>query len=213
MDISLKQRLVGAAVIIAVAVIVIPLLLDGSGERVISEIPPRPVSIATDPYRLAEEMPPLSVRPASRPLESPPPADSETDVQEAEGAPIAAAPDTSTGAETSTTAPLQERASAVQDEKPSGSSEPAADAESVAGELQAWVVQVGSFSEQEKARALREELLSKGFGKAYVERHNAGKRVMYRVRIGPEMERSRAEQMLSQLQGKTGYKGYVASHP
>lgn len=41
MNLLLKQRLVGTAVIIALGVVIIPILLDGSGSRIIQEIPPR----------------------------------------------------------------------------------------------------------------------------------------------------------------------------
>ena len=55
MDQQLKQRLVGAAVIFSLAVIFLPMLLDGSGNRgrmLKNEIPSAPV---IDSYALVEE--------------------------------------------------------------------------------------------------------------------------------------------------------------
>lgn len=212
MDMALKQRLVGAAVIIAVAVIVIPLLLDGSGEPVISEIPPRPASIVTDPYRLTEGLPPVPSGPPPVEVESPPPVNPGAGAPAVEAHGDAAPPVPEAASAQKPAAASQPQAPVLRDEDAPGHNEPAA-ADGVADKLQAWVVQVGSFTEQEKAHALRDELLASGFKKAYVEKYSTPERVMYRVRIGPEMERVHAEQALARLQSKTGRKGYVASHP
>ena len=42
MELMLKQRLVGAAVIIALAVVLIPMILDGAGKRLVPDIPHEP---------------------------------------------------------------------------------------------------------------------------------------------------------------------------
>jgi DedD protein len=60
MEISLKQRLVGAAVIVALAVIIIPILLDGSGNDGVRGIPPAPQqTTAPDQGTIGEHAIPL----------------------------------------------------------------------------------------------------------------------------------------------------------
>lgn len=61
MEQTLKQRLVGAAVIIAVGVIVIPMILDGAGERQLRKMPDAPKArIHAKPGMIAEESVPVS---------------------------------------------------------------------------------------------------------------------------------------------------------
>ena len=52
MELMLKQRLVGAAVIIALAVVLIPMILDGAGKHLVPDIPHEPNYLKT---HLAEE--------------------------------------------------------------------------------------------------------------------------------------------------------------
>lgn len=61
MEQTLKQRLVGAAVIIAVGVIVIPMILDGAGERQLRKMPDAPKArIHSKPGLVTEESVPIS---------------------------------------------------------------------------------------------------------------------------------------------------------
>jgi cell division septation protein DedD len=87
-----------------------------------------------------------------------------------------------------------------------------AETRKVPDELRAWVVQIGSFTEQGKANALRDRMRTAGF-KAFVEYSKKQAKPMYRVRVGPHLERSHAELTLGQLQEKSGVKGYVTRHP
>jgi DedD protein len=76
---------------------------------------------------------------------------------------------------------------------------------------QAWVVQVGSFSQSGNALALRDKLRSNGFT-AFVEKLKTAEGTVYRVRVGPELKRENAEKQLKQLQLQMNLKGIVMEH-
>jgi len=83
-DISLKQRLLGASVLVALAVIFLPLLFDGAGQRAKRELdiqipppPPVPVSrlnIPQPPLEALESLPEAVKIPAKPSQQQPPPA-------------------------------------------------------------------------------------------------------------------------------------------
>lgn len=192
MEFLLKQRLVGAAVLIALAVVIIPMLLDGSGRDVIRDIPPAPrPSTPLGQDAGVDEHVPL-----------PPPEDGGQVVTDEGPVPHAQAGD---GADEPESAPEPGGASAP--ERPAPEPAPAAAPE-------AWVIQVGSFSEQDKAMALRDRLRAADF-KAFVERFQGGAgKSMFRVRVGPELTREAAEALDVKLRKVKGVEGtYVTSHP
>jgi DedD protein len=76
----------------------------------------------------------------------------------------------------------------------------------------AWVVQIGSFSERNNAEKEVAALRDKGFP-AFMSRFvTANEQVLYRVRVGPEKERARAERLAERL-NSAGIKGQVVAHP
>ncbi|MDX1569263.1 MAG: SPOR domain-containing protein [Xanthomonadales bacterium] len=75
-----------------------------------------------------------------------------------------------------------------------------------------WMVQVGSFSEQDNAEALRDELREAGFV-AHSDRIDVDGVVRYRVRVGPEIRRADAEALQDRLRQDMNLNGLVVSHP
>lgn len=76
----------------------------------------------------------------------------------------------------------------------------------------AWVVQIGSFSERKNAENEVAALKDKGFP-AFMSRYvTANEQVLYRVRVGPEKERARAEKLAERM-SNAGVKGQVVTHP
>jgi DedD protein len=61
-----------------------------------------------------------------------------------------------------------------------------------------WVVQLGSFGEEENARRLAQRIGTYGY-KPEVSNHRAGGRVMYRVRLGAYASRAQADATASSL--------------
>lgn len=189
MNIQFKQRLVGAIVLVSLAVIIVPLLLPGEGRlqkaKSGSRFPPAPeyhfAPLKAPPPAPAPE--PLAV-----PLEAPPaPADIPKDADAS--APIR--PDLPVATATPKTAPKADDA-----DKPTG-----------------WVVQVASFSRRDNALALRDRLRKQGhpsFVEA-VKDKNGG--AVYRVRVGPVLRQEQAEQLQRSLAKEVKLEGLVLRYP
>lgn len=183
MEPGLKQRLVGAAVLVILAVIFIPMLLNTSVEekQVMgrNNIPPQPADMPAPP---AEDFSSRIV-----PLEHPPEQAATAEPAETTTKPAPAvegAPSASGAAPVPVPAPHEP----VVENK---------DHVASVG-VTAWVVQLGSFSSEEKAEMLNQKLRKAGF-KAFVEPLKQNNGVLYRVRIGPELKRSDADAINDRL--------------
>jgi DedD protein len=206
---KLKQRLVGAAVLVGLGVIFIPMLLDNSGNSGTSEsaikAPSRPgdsftsVPLAEKP---AERAPPKLQEPPSLParVESPPRLEA---VLPGEPAEEGIAPK-----EVLELDPAQAgggRASkAAQGVGKAPAPPPAAKAEKWAG---THVVQLASFSSEGKAVALKTRLRKRGYN-AFVERIPVRGGKLFRVRIGPLSE-LKAKQLQARLAKDINLQGMV----
>ena len=194
MEPGLKQRLVGAAVLVILAVIFIPMLLDTSVEekQVVggTNIPPQPADMPAPP---TEDFNSRIV-----PLEQPP--DQEAATVPAETQEPAPVVEGTPPSESSTDAP--------------GPREPVAENKDQAGGVgvTAWVVQLGSFSSAENAEALNQKLRKAGF-KAFVEPLKQNNGAIYRVRIGPELKRSDADVINDRLKQDLQLEGIVVHYP
>jgi len=78
--------------------------------------------------------------------------------------------------------------------------------------LSAWVVQLGSFSNEENAQSLNKKLRKAGYP-AFVEPLNKNGQTSYRVRVGPEIKRSEAELLLKKLKDNMDMEGILVSYP
>lgn len=76
----------------------------------------------------------------------------------------------------------------------------------------AWAIQVGSFSERKNAFSLRNKLRSKRFT-AFVDAIKTPKGNIYRVRVGPEVQRVQAEKTQQRLFKELKISGLVIAHP
>lgn len=208
-----KQRVIGAVVIVALAVIFLPMLLRGPVEHrsldVPMEIPPRPDS-------------PVSGQPAQPPEEEVSPALERIPVHEPE--PEARAPEPEPPAELpGMEAEADDEVVAEPELEPEPEPEPepppalAPEDEREAGapatpELASWAVQVGSFRSRDNAVKLRDQLREKEFA-AFVEESQVGDSAIYRLRVGPVVERSEATELLEHLRERAELDGIVVSHP
>jgi DedD protein len=186
----LKERLIGAAVLVMLAVIFIPMILDDTTrtESAITNtnIPARPEAEFTS------RMVPMSGTTA---VTTPPPAAPAT------GATIRTPP-----AGVTTTEPAADAAPAA-----TGPAQPPPTSRGDLG-LTAWVVQLGSFTNETNAEALNQELRGAGFT-AFVESIRQGGSVVYRVRVGPELVRADAEALQQQLRAKLKLEGIIVAYP
>jgi DedD protein len=201
MDQGLKERLVGAAVLVAIAVWLIPWVLDGPEEgaeapasslQLPSAEEPMPMRTQTlklgdAPEQTAGSAPVPVTTPTAQPAAAPPePAKDATASpreREPEGeARLAAA----TGAaERPTVAPPK--------------AEPAAAAPKPEAKAQGdWTVQLGSFEDEANAKRLAQRAGTFGY-KAEVSSSRSGSKMLYRVRVGPQATRAAADAAASAL--------------
>lgn len=188
MDRILQQRLLGAAILLAVLVIVVPELLDGAGHRSrypsgvdIPEVPefkplPAVAALPIEPPQLPalpvpEDLPPAAV------TDKPPVSATAPVAAQIETAPVAA-------------------------------KKPVVTARPVAPSRPAWALQIGSFNDKNNALNMRDQFRGKGFT-AYVDEDNGS----YRVRIGPELDRQRMEKMQERILKQEKIKGMIVNHP
>ena len=188
MEEGLKKRLLGAAVLAALAVIFVPMLVEEPVDKAeLVMTPPPPKAKPFESHLLREEVPPpapvipptQAVAPESEPMPEP------VSVPEK--------------------APAEEPAQA--------GTETLADTPGLRTGLSAWVVQVGSFSSAENAGKLVEKLRAAGFQTQDPEQIEIRGKVLYRVRVGPVLEKDRAVAMLPRVDKVSGTKGSVRSYP
>lgn len=192
METPLKQRLIGATVLVALGVIFIPILLEGGKDdarlTVSMEIPPQPRvefedRLETPPKTLNDESP-QPLREAIAPVKQ--------QISAAEPAPVTETP----------AAPAPVKAATHEAPKKTP----------VAADGDQWIVQAGSFSREANAIVLSDRLKTKGF-KAFVENASTAAGTVYRVRIGPVKERDAAEALVKRLNASGNYRGMVMSYP
>jgi DedD protein len=195
MDPRLKERLIGAAVLIALAVWLIPLVLDGPA-------PVRETAPLTLDLPLGEEIPALRTRTIDlddRRVDSPQPlpqtARNEVEAPSGSTVTTAALPEPVPERDEAPAAVSAEQARPRVAEAPT---EQASSAAPVAAPRGDWVVQLGSFGERENAERLAKRVSTFG-AEPEVSTTRAGGRVMYRVRVGPHASRDLAEAAASSL--------------
>ncbi len=196
MNTALKQRLIGAAVLVALAVIFVPMLLDGSGTRDEGyeiEIPDRPEIRETEDER-------DSLEPVPESEADPPEAVSEVEPSEdlPEDAVAEAPPDEEE---------RPDAARADEDEPDEADEHAATDAP-----IGAWAVQTGGFTRQDYARAQRDLLREADYEAFLSEFESDGTRI-WRVRVGPVATEQEARALLEELESEQDLEAILVSHP
>ncbi|NOZ36984.1 MAG: hypothetical protein GXP11_02750 [Gammaproteobacteria bacterium] len=203
----LKQRLVGAIVLVALGVIFIPMILDGKREPGFivngSSIPVKPTEIknirqiefasndsaATDRHDAEQDKIRIPIDKRSAPLST------------VTKVPVAASHASSsklkTGKPETTASPVVRQKRKV----------------STVSATQAWAIQVGSFKQRSNAFKLRDKLRKHKY-KAFVEGiRSRNAKLIYRVRLGPYISRAGAEQVRDSLLAQQKMKGLLVRHP
>lgn len=220
MEQQLKQRLVGAAVLVSIAILVVPVLLDGGYRR------------AAPPTRDMAPMPQDSFEDVVAPL---PP-----DVKQALEAGLDADPDELANAAAEAAAALdtpQVSAPAFVDEaappapeaapvppppspKPVADTKPAPSPKPVPTPAPAaatpaaeqWTVQLGSFASRTNAESLLARVKASGAGGFILPLTDGGK-TSYRVRAGPVGGRAAADRLRQDLERSQGIRGMLVRYP
>ena len=201
MEQGLKERLVGAAVLVAIAVWLIPWVLDGpeaplETSRGSLQLPAaeEPMPMRTQTLRLGDDAEPaveLRPPPASvthEQAEPPVAVESPEPAPVVEEAPLVAAAE---AARPPAAAPPAAAAPAPVKTPP----KPAPAAAAPSGD---WIVQLGSFGDEANARRLAQRSGTFGY-KADVSSYRSGSRTLYRVRVGPAKTRAEADATASAL--------------
>ncbi len=197
MEERIKQRLVGASVLVALAVIFIPIILEGPEE----EFGPWGTKLPKPPgQELTGEIKPLKLpeHGASEPVQR-----IVLDTTRSSGR------DKKEDDKVATRHKVAKSAGGGKHKRGSGqASRPA----TVDKGLQAWVVQVASFHEQENAVRLRDRLQKMGYT-TFVEQLSANPGSMFRVRVGPELKRSDAQSIRDRIAAEMKLDGLVTRYP
>jgi len=195
MDRNLKNRLVGIVVISALAVIFLPMILDGSGVRKdnFEVVIPPPPELAADPEfdsriidlnAKVEAIPELEQSFVDE-------LSSETPVQpdKQQEKPVEAEPEPDP-------APAADSAGA-QVPKSGGDS---------------WVLQVGSFQDRKKALAQRDKLRNSNIAAVFIEQYNVDNKPSYRVRLGPFVSREESRVAQNKIKAKHDINGIIMKY-
>lgn len=220
MEQRVKQRLVGAVILVALGVIFIPMLLKGPVERdrvgVPVEIPPRPQVTPVPDVPQADAL--YEPAPGQQLAERPQPVSASTADSATEAERSSSVPADESRSSASALKPAIPARSAGEDEQTaaavSGGNVPGSQTEAsrreAAGETPtlAWAVQVGSFQDRDNAWALRQELRRAGFS-TYIEQAQYEHKPLFRVRVGPVGGRGEAERLAARLHEARGIEGLV----
>lgn len=209
LDNVFKQRMVGALVLVALAVIFLPMLFSRQDEtrRVQVEVPATPPAPATTQIKVD----PVAVPEPQVLPQEPVPSDEEIAQVPTQKAPAPAMQPLPTPVPTPVAKPAPPAPAPAPVAKAAPT--PAAPAKPVAADTShvdanglsvSWSVQMASLSNRESADALQKTLRTQGYN-AYI-RSSDG---MNRVFVGPLIERAEADRLRDQLSKQQKLKGFV----
>jgi DedD protein len=205
MDRRVKERLVGASILVVLIVLIVPALLSGPapGPAPAPATPGLPVTVSTpEPIRNVTVDLATSKPPAPEPVAeaaAAPAASAASLASVASAASSAQPPRARNDEPASAVAPSAAAASApLETASPPPTSNVSAGKPAIAG--RAWTVQLGSFASHDNADKMLRQLRAQGFA-AFVSPSGAGPSLRYRVRIGPMADRGAAAQAVAKLKG------------
>ncbi len=207
MDQAVRQRVVGAVVLVALGVIFIPILLEGPEQNAMPEfnaVPEAMVDLRGGQIRPNEQvlaLPPQTVTTVV--IETP-----SAQAARPEAAPAAEPPQVQVAPKPAPK-PTQSDSPQVAGGKPSSAEESTPKTSSTP---HGWVVQLGSFGKESNALGLRDRMRKAGYA-TFVERVAVAAGTRYRVRVGPELKRELADQLQAKIAREQGIQGRVMSHP
>jgi DedD protein len=196
MDQGLKERLVGAAVLVAIAVWLIPWVLDGPESGIEPQANSLQLPLAEEPMPMRTQTLRLGGAPeAAAEVAAIPPAESKAPVTEPTPVAVEPAEQLAAAAEGAEAPAPAVVAAAPTPERRAATASPPKPEPVAAGD---WTVQLGSFGEEANAQRLAQRAGTFGY-KAEVSSYRSGGRTLYRVRVGPQATRAAAEAAASAL--------------
>jgi DedD protein len=208
-----KQRIAGSVVLIALALIFLPIIFDGQGSydaQISSRIPPAPIIMP-----MADPVPTRPVIIANQPDFAPSlPSSDDTEVPELEeitGTTEGGEPLIDQGSQAASQPPKEADSGGAEvvDSQPSYLREaPQLGAD---GLPQGWSVRLGTFSDQSNATKLLERLIDSGY-KAYARDIEREQATLTAVFVGPWLDRNRVDGYQKELQDEFKLAGYVVRY-
>jgi DedD protein len=200
MERALKERIIGAAILVLFVVLVVPIFLDG---------PPKETEIVSERVLLpGQDTQTTQTVVLDRNRTEPVPTANAT----------SAAPQAATSKPDQPEAEKTQEVTAVVEKKPEPTPKVAeqkppleAKTPTATSATGMWAVQLGSFSNKENAEKLAADLRKQGYA-AFLSQLTTDTGQLHRVRIGPQKDRESAEAMAGRL-SKVGHKGQVVPHP
>ncbi|MGY2293147.1 SPOR domain-containing protein [Pseudomonas sp. SDO528_S397] len=212
LDSAYKQRMVGALVLVALAVIFLPMLFSRQDEQrqVVVEAPAAPQA----PVMPQVQVEPVVVpEPQALPEDEPVPSENEGGAQAAPAVPVQQSVPVVKPAPAAPPAPVVAAKPVVQAPAPKPAApQPAAPGKPDVGQSRidanglsiSWSIQLASLANRDSAESLQKTLRSQGYN-AYI-RTSDGKN---RVFVGPLIERAEADRLRDLLDRQQKLKGFV----
>jgi len=201
MERPFKERLVGAVVLVALIVLVVPALLSGPQE-------PRTTGPAAEGEPRRVEIDLAGPLPQAEPTEQDELVAAAEDTAPVEAPAVVQQPPPATaGPPVSVEAP----AAVVPEEGAAAAPVAVTPKPTAPAPAAGWAVQVAALSSRDAAARLAADLKGRGYA-AFVLEHRADGKLFYRVRVGPEAQRERADALAIRLK-KEGFKSAVVPHP
>lgn len=197
MDDHLKQRLVGALVLLSAAVIFLPIVFDGRDQQTTYtdiQIPEEPV------VTLDVEEPELDVAAFNEVKEQ----------VEKERAAIAP-PEETLDQPVEVLEQPKEAAKAAKADIAAITAESKQPKVGVERLAENYTVQLAAFSSKANAQKLHERLINKNY-KAYIQKGTSGSKTVYRVFVGPQLRKNRAVLIADALNKEFKLKGMVVRY-
>ncbi len=204
---DLKRRLIGATVLISLAIIFLPMILEHEPLMVdrgeMTPIPQAPdekfkSSLIRD--EVLEDKPQAAANQVV-------PAAPQAAAEDSAPAPAVEIKPTATADAAPTVKPEPVKQTPKPVEKPAPAPEQAKPGPS------AWVIQVGSFSNQENAKKLVQRLRKAGLDTLDPQPAVVNGKQLYRVKVGPELDKRNAEKLLPKVKQVAGLQGTVIRYP
>jgi DedD protein len=200
MDQNIKNRLVGVIVICALAVVFLPMILDGSGvreDKLEVVIPPQPLVSANPEFE--PQIIELQASADALPELQPRFVDENTSQAQIERT-AAAEPE-----------PVEKPLSETKSE--SAAAKVSADpAPVVRSGGDSWVLQVGSFQDRNKALAQRDQLRKSNIAAVFIEQFKIDNRSSFRVRLGPFLNRDQTRVAQNKIKAKHDIDGIIMKY-
>jgi len=196
MEQNIKNRLVGIIVIFALAVIFLPMILDGSGvrkEKFEIVIPPPPVVDSNPQF-------------ATKIIELNAKADA---IPELEQRFVDEVSNENRVKRTPVTGDMPENQKQKSDSAPAP--ETAVVKQAKVGGV-SWVLQVGSFQDRSKALVQRDKLRKSNIAAVFIEQFNVNNKPSYRVRLGPFINREQTRVAQNKIKAKHDIDGIIMKY-